>query len=77
MQTYRTIVIWQQKLSAEISAAMAQKASELGNNDSLTIWEYDVDNQSVVTRFWETQEQAQQWIDFVSTYNPVSATIPV
>jgi hypothetical protein len=52
-------------------AQMEQEGKTTGTKDR----EYLPNNTWLVTRGWTSPEDAQEWIDFLAPYNPVSVTI--
>ena len=79
--TISTNVVWtdntptQSKID-EINAQAATMASE-GKTDNIPIFqpEVPISGQRTVVRTWTTTADAEEWIAFVLTYNPISAEI--
>ena len=59
-----------------IQASAATMASE-GKTDNVTVKQQDVPvvGQHTVVRTWTTTADAEEWIAFILTFNPVSAEI--
>lgn len=73
-----TIVTWQNNTPTpeEIDACLTQV--QLMVSEGKTTGEHTVnqlETMYVVTRHWTDQAAAQEWIDFVTPYSPVSAVI--
>ena len=79
--TISTEVVWTdttptESQGAEIQAQAAAMATQ-GKTDDVYTVEQDVPTvgQRTVTRTWTTTADAEEWVAFVLTYNPVSAAI--
>ena len=79
--TTSTEVVWAlgtpiQSEGEEVQTQAAAMAMQ-GKTDDIPIIEQNVplENQRTVTRTWTTTADAEEWVAFVLTYNPVSAAI--
>ena len=79
--TISTEVVWTdatptESQGTEIQAQAAAMASQGKTDDTFTV-EQEVPSigQRTVTRTWTTTADAEEWVAFVLTYNPVSAAI--
>jgi len=79
--TTSTEVVWTdttptESQVAEIAAQAATMASQ-GKTDDVYTVQQDIPTvgQRTVTRTWTTTADAEEWVAFVLTYNPVSAAI--
>jgi hypothetical protein len=79
--TISTVVVWgenapTQSQADEICAQAATMASQ-GKTDDVPLIQQNTPlaNQKTVTRTWTTTADAEEWVAFILTYNPVSAEI--
>jgi hypothetical protein len=75
----QTQVIWAIPTPQETKDLVAAKGDELTAEgkeigEAVISWDPDLE-QTTVLRTWIDQATAQEWIDFVQTYNPISAVI--
>jgi predicted regulator of amino acid metabolism with ACT domain len=77
--TIQTQVIWAIPTPQETQDLVAAKGNELtaeGKEIGEPVISSDPElEQTTVLRIWIDRATAQEWIDFVQTYNPISAVI--
>ena len=79
--TISTDVVWAdttptQTQADEIQAQSAAMAAQGKTDDVFTVQQgVPISGQRTVTRTWTTTADAEEWVAFVLTYNPVSAAI--
>jgi hypothetical protein len=77
--TISTIVTWSALLGDEILTTVEAKAAEMaaqGKTDNIPVSNPEQDWPPIVTtRTWTTVADAEEWVAFVETYGPQSATI--
>jgi hypothetical protein len=62
--------------AAEIEAQAAAMASQGKTDNAVTVQQgVPISGERTVTRTWTTTADAEEWIAFVLTYNPVSVEI--
>lgn len=73
----QTQVIWNLPLNTDTVAAVNERAQQLyaqGKETSDPVFVF-TETQHIVDRFWIDTVTAEEWVAYVLTYNPVSATI--
>lgn len=71
----KTKVTWQSRPHHnDVSRKLATMIQD-GKTDGLAISTVEADNSESIERTWRDLESAQEWIDFVTNYNPISAVI--
>lgn len=80
--TTETLVIWNplaDRSTAPERDAYCTAAQEAGKTDNIPVITYPDGPEGVapmqVARTWTTHQDAQDWVDFLATYNPQSAIV--
>lgn len=75
--TTETQVTWSKPTDPATMSAVQTKAQEMitAGKEVGNVVINDGDTQVVVNRFWVDEPTANEWITFVTGYNPVSAVI--
>lgn len=73
-----TLVTWNDGTPSEATIDMCHAQIEIMISEGKTDGSHQVtqlETTYVVSRFWNTLTDAQDWVDFVNAYSPVSAVI--